>query len=292
MNDLQRIIWLASFPKSGNTWVRSFLANYFQPPGKTLDINSLRYFTTSDVRQDYFDQAKGGPFRGRTIEDWIAVRPKALRLIAAAKSGHHFVKTHCQVARIGAVDVILPEVTAAAVYILRNPFDVAPSYARHLSLDLDAAIERMATRLAVHANENRVMEFIGRWDKHIVSWTSAPGLPLHVMRYEDMLADAEKAYRALLGFLRVPVDEAQLSRTLKATSFQVLQKQEVEKGFGERPKEMKQFFATGAAGGWRDALSPAQVARIRSEFLPVLEKWYPEMLDETRKFAGGKGESA
>ena len=42
MNDLRRIIWLASFPKSGNTWVRSFLANYFLPPGKTLDINSLR----------------------------------------------------------------------------------------------------------------------------------------------------------------------------------------------------------------------------------------------------------
>ena len=156
MNDLRRIIWLASFPKSGNTWVRSFLANYFQPPGKTLDINSLRHFTTSDVRQDYFDKAAGRPFKGETIDDWIAVRPKALRLIAASKDGHHFVKTHCQVAKIGPIDVILPEVTAAAVYILRNPFDIAPSYARHLSLDVDAAIERMTTHLAVQVSQNRV----------------------------------------------------------------------------------------------------------------------------------------
>jgi len=49
---------------------------------------------------------------------------------------------------------------------------------------------------------------------------------------------------------------------------------------------MKQFFTTGRAGGWREELTPGQVARIRAEFMPVLEKWYPEMLDETRDFAG------
>ena len=105
------------------------------------------------------------------------------------------------------------------------------------------------------------------------------------MRYEDMLADADKAYRALFGFLKVPVDKAQMRRTLKATSFKALQKQESEVGFGERPPEMKQFFARGAVGGWREDLTPEQVARIRTEFLPALKKWYPEMLDETRDFA-------
>ncbi len=238
------------------------------------------------MRQDFFDKAVGRPFSAKTVEDWIAVRPKALRLIAASKSGHHFVKTHCQVAKIGPIEVIPPEVTAAAVYLIRNPFDVAPSYARHLLLDMDAAIERMTIRFAVHANEKRVMEIIGRWDDHVEGWSTAPGLPLHVMRYEDMLANADKAYRALFGFLRVPVDKAQMRRTLKATSFRALQKQERETGFGERPKGMEQFFATGRAGGWREDLTPAQVARIRAEFLPTVEKWYPEMLDETREFAG------
>ena len=286
MNDLRRIIWLASFPKSGNTWVRSFLANYFQPPGKTLDINSLRQFTTADVRQDFFDQAAGRPYRGKTVEEWIAVRPKALRLIAASKSGHHFVKTHCQVGKVDGIDLIMPEVTAAAVYIIRNPFDVAPSYARHMSLEMDAVIDRMANSLATHANPNGVMEITGRWDDHIRNWTTAPGLPLHVMRYEDMLADAGKAFQALFGFLRVPVDKAKMRRTLKRTSFRALQKQERENGFGERPPGMKQFFTTGRAGGWREELTPGQVARIRAEFLPMLGQWYPEMLDETRDFAG------
>jgi hypothetical protein len=238
------------------------------------------------VRQDFFDMAAGRPYRGKTVEEWIAVRPKALRLIAASKPGHHFVKTHCQVGKVNGVDLILPEVTAAAIYIIRNPFDVAPSYARHMSLEMDAVIDRMTNGLATHANTNGVMEITGRWDDHIYNWTKAPGLPVHVMRYEDMLANAAKEYRALFGFLRVPVDKAKMRRTLEATSFRALQKQERETGFGERPPKMEQFFATGRSGGWREELTPAQVARIRSEFLPALERWYPEMLNETKDFAG------
>jgi hypothetical protein len=287
--NLQRIIWLASFPKSGNTWARSFLANYFQPPGKSLDINSLRQFTTADVRQDFFDRANGRPYRGKTIEDWIKVRPEALRLIAASKPGHHFVKTHCKVMKVGTVDLILPEVTAAAIYLIRNPFDVAPSYARHLAADVDAAIDRMTDRQAVQGSESRILEVVGRWDDHIRGWTSAPGLPRHVMRYEDILADTEGAFRALFGFLHLPVDADKLGAAMARTSFSALQKQEREKGFRERPPAMKQFFARGAAGGWREDLTPAQVGRIRSEFLPTLEKWYPEMLDQTQEFAGKAG---
>lgn len=286
---LQRIIWLASFPKSGNTWARSFLANYFQPTGRALDINSLRQFTTADVRQDFFDRANGRPFRGRTMDDWIKVRPEALRLIAASKPGHHFVKTHCQVMKVGPVDIIPPEVTAAAVYLIRNPFDVAPSYSRHLSVDMDTAIDRMTDAQAVQGSETRILETIGRWDDHIRSWTGAPGLPRHIMRYEDMLADTEAAFRALFRFLQVPVDAGKLGAAMASTSFDALQRQESEKGFRERPPAMKQFFARGTAGGWREDLTPKQVGRIRTEFLPALEKWYPEMLDETLEFAGGSG---
>jgi len=291
MNNLQRIIWLASYPKSGNTWARSFLANYFQPQGHALDINSLRLFTTADVRQDFFDRAAGGPFRAQTIDDWLRVRPRALQLIAASKPGHHFVKTHCQIARIKGVDLIPPQVTAAAVYILRNPFDVAPSLARHLGVDLDTAIARLADRTSIHATPTQILEIIGRWDEHIRSWTGAPGLPVHVMRYEDMLADPGAAFRKLFGFLRLGVDDARLARALELTSFETLQKQEREQGFLERPAEMPQFFVSGTAGGWRDKLTPAQVGRLRKEFRVTLKKWYPEMMDETRDFAMGTAES-
>ncbi|MGI3210385.1 sulfotransferase domain-containing protein [Roseovarius tibetensis] len=286
MTDLRRIIWLASFPKSGNTWVRSLLAHYFMPDGKAPDLNNLRNFTTGDVRRDFFDAAAGGRYTGTTLEDWLRVRPKALRLIAGSKPNHHFVKTHCQTMRAGNTDLIPPELTAAAVYIMRNPFDLAPSFARHQVTDLDTAIDRMMNPDAMAGTADGIFEPLGRWDDHVTSWTTAPGLPRHVLRYEDMLANTGKAMRGLIEtFFRVPVDKPKLARAVRATNFETMKKFEQTHGFAEKPSEMKAFFAKGQAGVWREDLTPAQVGRLREAFLPVLEKWYPEMLSETAEFA-------
>ncbi|MEM9146240.1 MAG: sulfotransferase domain-containing protein [Pseudomonadota bacterium] len=282
---LQRIIWLASFPKSGNTWLRSFLAQYFMPDGKAPDINSLRDFTTADVRQDFFDRAVGGRFVAADFDHWLRTRVKAVRLIAGSKSGHHFVKTHCQVQRIGPVDVIDPAVTAAAIYVLRNPFDVAPSYARHLGLSLDEAIDKMLSPQSLNSTETRIFEIVGRWDDHVASWQAARGLPQHVMRYEDMKADTERAFRGLLGFLQAPVKDGKLRRAIRETSFDALRKQEDSQGFVERPAGMEKFFAKGQSGAWRDDLTPGQVARLREGFLPAIERWYPELVEETADVA-------
>jgi hypothetical protein len=281
----RRIIWLASFHKSGNTWLRAFLANYFAPKGAPVGINKLFDEVVSDVRQDFFDQVAGVPFQGRSFDDSIALRPKVQRLIAAAKPGHQFVKTHSKIARIGPVDLILPEVTAAAIYIIRNPFDLAPSYARHSNVPIDRSIENMCDAKALTASKTQIFEVLGRWDDHVASWTGSRGLDLHVMRYEDMAADPERAFRALLGFLRVRVGDGKLRRSIRSASFDSLQGQEARQGFRERPGAMQRFFVRGKPGGWREELTPAQVARIRAEFLPALERWYPEMLAETETAA-------
>lgn len=283
--NLRRIIWIASFPKSGNTWTRSLLANYFMPKDRAPGINELRRFTTADIRQDFFDKAAGRPFHARDFDEWLEMRPKALRLIAASKPSAHFVKTHSRIDRVGPYDLIPPDVTAAAIYVMRNPFDVAPSYARHLGVDLDAAIEMMTNPKALNASTTNIFEVIGRWDAHIGSWLAAPGLPRHVMRYEDMAADPERAFRGLLGFLQAPVNDGQLRRAIRAASFESMKKQERQKGFVERPEHMESFFTRGTAGGWREDLSPHQVTRLREAFLPALERHWPEMLEETAAFA-------
>ncbi|SMC10605.1 Sulfotransferase domain protein [Roseovarius aestuarii] len=286
MTNLQRIIWLASFPKSGNTWVRVLLANYFMPRTKAPDINSLSKFTTGDIRKDFFDRALGHPYSASSIEEWLEVRQKALRLIAASKPNHHFVKTHCQTTRIHDMDVIPPEVTAAAVYVMRNPFDLAPSFARHQSADIDTTIERMCSTRNIMATDTGMYEPLGRWDDHVNTWTQAPGLPLYVIRYEDMLANPGKTVSAMLEkFMKVKVDRPKLAYAVKQASFKSLQKQEKEIGFSEKPATMKSFFTKGKAGAWRDDLTPAQVGRLRSEFEDTLKKWYPEMLEETGSFA-------
>ena len=281
----QQIIWLASYQKSGNTWMRVFLANYFAPKGRQLSINQLEQFTTGDLRADFFDKAAGGQFRGESVEDSILIRPAVQRLIARSKPGHHFVKTHSQVATIGETPLISPDVTAAAVYIMRNPFDVIPSFARHSGRTIDEMIDAMVDPNAVFRSTDGIYEIIGRWDEHIESWLGAPGLPQVHVRYEDMIADTQAQMLRVLEFLKIPVQQGQLKRAIRASSFKELRRQERQQGFSERPANMDAFFVTGTQGGWRKALSPAQVARIRYEFQDALEKYYPEMMAETADIA-------
>ena len=284
--NLRRIIWLASYPKSGNTWVRSLLAHYFMPEGKAPDINNLRQFTTGDGRLDFFAAAAGGEYAANSFDDWLRVRPRALAMIAGSKRNKHFVKTHCQLCSVKSVPLIPPAVTAAAVYILRNPFDVALSYARHMGTDVDTAIERMGRRDNVMGTDRHVYDVLGRWDEHINSWSEAKGLRVHMLRYEDLTATPDSTVRQLLSeFLGVRVDEHKLKYAIENTRFEALRQQEAELGFAERPEGMTQFFAKGQAGAWRDEMTAAQVARVRELFLPALERWYPELLDETDQFA-------
>lgn len=265
--------------------MRSLLAHYFMPAGEAPDINNLRRFTTADVRQDFFDAANGGPFNSVKLDGWLRVRPKALALIAGSKPGTHFVKTHCQAVRFQGQDLIPPALTAGAIYMMRNPFDLAPSFARHQSSDIDIAIDRMANPDTMMGTPTGIRDALGRWDDHIRSWTEAPGLPRYVVRYEDMLSAAPKTVRGLLEFLSIKPDSGKLARAIKATSFENLKKQEEDLGFTERPDGMQRFFAKGESGVWREELTPEQVGRIRAAFLPTLEKWYPELLEETEEFS-------
>jgi hypothetical protein len=287
---LQRIIWLASFPKSGNTWMRTFLATYFLGDNRNIDINSLREFTLSDARHDFFMRATGGTHPADAdVPTYMRARVKALRLIAGAREGTHFVKTHQILDQVDGIPLIPPELTAAAIYIMRNPFDIVPSFARHTSASIDDTIAQMTNPANILGSTSGTYDILGRWDDHVASWTQAPGLPLAVVRYEDLLTNPRNGFQPVFDFLKVRPEPAKLKKTIRATSFASLRKQEDEKGFVERPAGMEKFFHSGRAGGWRDVLTDAQVGVLHREFRPALEKWYPELVAETEQIAGRAG---
>ncbi|MBE9477377.1 MAG: sulfotransferase domain-containing protein, partial [Proteobacteria bacterium] len=172
---------------------------------------------------------------------------------------------------------IMPEVTAAAICVIRNPFDVAISFARHSSISIDVSIDRMCDPANISKADSGIIEVLGRWDDHINSWMDAPGLPRHLMRYEDMVDNPKTEYKKLLKFLQVPAEYKKLQTALKQTSFSAMQKQESQHGFKERPPGMDKFFATGKYGGWVDKLTTAQIARIHTEFKPTIDKFFPEV---------------
>ena len=281
----QRIIWLASFPKSGNTWMRAFLANYFIGGAKGLSINELRKFTLGDIRADFYDAAAGGKFEINTIEDYLSLRAKALRLILNARQGNHFVKTHHQSVVYDDTPLIPPDITAAAIYIVRNPFDVVPSYARHSGSSVEKAVEAILDASRFSHTPRGLIEVIGRWDHHVASWTESEGLAMHIARYEDLRDNPKVGFGKVFDFLKVKPDPKQFSNALKLTRLEALKKQEQKTGFIERPKEMSAFFHSGKVGGWRQSLTDEQVAKIHNEFEPTLRKFYPEIAEETAAIA-------
>jgi len=154
-------------------------------------------------------------------------------------------------------------VTSGAIYIVRNPLDVAISYAHHLGRSIDRAIEFMNRQNAeVSGNDKQVYEVYGSWSQHVMSWTRKPHPAIYVMRYEDMLNEPQKTFGALAQHLLFKPSDEQLTDAIDRSSFERLREQEEKDGFRERPEKAERFFREGRAGQWKEVLTPQQVQRI------------------------------
>lgn len=258
------LVWLASYPKSGNTWTRVFLANYFANPAEPLPINSIRRFALSDADADLYQKVGGPRFDPGHPMQHLGLRPRVLAAIANNGADINFMKTHNVNRGILGAGLIPPALTRAAVYILRNPLDVAVSYARHFGMTPGEAcrsISRSSNSTA--GGSKNVKQFLSSWGEHVLSWTGASGFPVHVMRYEDMRADPAGQFRALLGALGIPADEDRLQRAVRFSSFDEMRRQEGAHGFVEASRNATRFFHSGSSGQWSGVLGAEDIAAVR-----------------------------
>ena len=262
------IVWIASYPKSGNTWARALLHNLVRlrnGEGGEQDINEMARFSTWDLDKKRYAGFLGFEPDNATHRSEIAATRHAVhQQIADAAGALVFIKTHNSLVMDRGHSTVNFAATAGAVYIVRNPLDVAISYAHHAGSGIDRAIELMALPDAeTDGNSNAVYEVIGSWSQHVWSWTRNAHRALHVMRYEDMLADPKKEFAALAQHLLLNPTRRHLTKAIERSSFARLQAQENEKGFRERPPNAsRNFFREGRAGQWREVLTPQQIDRI------------------------------
>jgi len=258
------IIWLASYPKSGNTWLRAFLANYLSNAPQALPINDLPNHILGDNMVVHYLQYSGLKAEQLDRETIAQLRPRVHRWLAASRAEDVFVKTHNVIARVDGVPLITPEATAGAIYVVRNPFDVAISFSHHYQVSLDRAVESLnEANYFLPAQGGQIEQYLGSWSRHVTSWTRAPGLTCHLMRYEAMLASPQKAFAELVRFLGLPQDADRLKRSVAFSDFKELSRQEKSIRFVEsRPDGKTKFFREGRSGQWRDLLSQAQIDRL------------------------------
>jgi hypothetical protein len=260
------IIWLASYPKSGNTWTRTFLSNLvtiMAGEQEALDINSINRFSLGENMISFYKDILGyapGPEHKQQIAD---TRHQVQAAIADQFEGLIFTKTHNALIVDHGQSIINFAATAGAIYIVRNPLDVAISLSYHMARTIDEAIDVMGTRsMETPINDKRVHEVWGSWSQHVESWTRKPHQAIYVMRYEDMLSEPEKIFGGLARHLLLNPTPAELKLAIARSSFDAVQAQEDAEGFKEKPAHAERFFREGRAGQWKEMLTPTQVERI------------------------------
>ncbi len=260
------IVWLASFPRSGNTWTRNFLHNLLaalQGRDEEQNINDMHALTTWDVYPVWWEKHLPRGLGKASNVETAAVRLKVHADIAAAAQGLVFVKTHNALVLSYGQPTANLKVTSGAIYIVRNPLDVAISYAGHFGIPLDEAIQQISDPGLETANHERgAYEVYGAWHENVLSWTRKPSRTLYIMRYEDMLAEPEQTFGALARHLTLRPTPEQLQDAIARSSFDKLKEQEESGGFRERPKKSNAFFRVGKAGQWQEVLTKAQVRAI------------------------------
>lgn len=273
MNAKKNIVWLASYPKSGNTWTRIFLANYFANEDKPLSINDADRFGFGDSVASMYRKVAGGQIDPANKRQVLSLRPRLLGAIASNGASFNFIKTHNVDSQVFGVDLMPPQVTRSAVYIVRNPLDVALSFARHFGTSHEEAVETMGrSDYVTGASATRVTEYRASWSDHVTSWTQEKRFPVVVLRYEDMLKEPEKCFEEMLGRAGLPIDKGRIEKAVRFSSFEEVSKQEEEGGFKETSDRSDKFFASGTSGQWQTALAPELVEKIRKQHAKMMKK--------------------
>ncbi len=257
------IVWLASYPKSGNTWVRAFLHNLIFKTEESYDINQINLLSVGDSAREWYEE-----FLNKTCQDWgmgetAVARPRVHSKIASLTDGLVFVKTHNALVTHAGAPMITPELTAGAIYMIRNPLDIVVSMSHYFGMDVDSAITVMNQSFEPRPGDEKVVyQMWGSWSENVATWTRKLDPSLFVMRYEDLLTDPMTPFSALVEFLYLRPTRRELERAVENSSFEQLQAQELEHGFVEMPSPTGRFFRKGVAGQWKDVLSKDQIRAI------------------------------
>ena len=270
-----KIVWLASYPKSGNTWLRAFLHVLLTDAQEGAELDRITELALVDSAVGWYQPQIGRPPGDWTIEEVGKARADAHRRIAQSRAGLHFIKTHN--ARVSdRFGPLIPRArTAGAVYLLRNPLDVAISYSHHLGRTIDQTIELMNHPGAGTPNtRTNVFQLLRSWSQHVESWTVGGAQPpVHAVRYEDMLEAPERSFGGILRYLGLRPPPERVARALELCRFEALRKREDQHGFKERSAFAQRFFREGRAGQWRGLLNESQIGRIVDADRAVMERF-------------------
>jgi aryl sulfotransferase len=269
------ICWIASYPKSGNTWLRMLLANYRADSATPADINSLgNYGAPARIVFDEWAGIRASALDDITVDN---ILPDVYRSVAREENGTVFFKAHDMFRFTSRGEPLFPpDVSTGAVYLVRNVSDVAISFAHHAGIGELEAVERLCdSHYAVACSgaglDAQLRQVLGSWSEHVSSWLDQSAIPLYLVRYEDLLRSPVEVFGGIAEFCGLPFDEERVRRAVASSRFDELQRQERTNGFSERlERSTTPFFRRGRTGDGAESLPAELVQRLLDKHRYVL----------------------
>lgn len=258
--------WLASYPKSGNTWLRCLLEAYRR--NGALDINDMR-ITSSDGGATILQGVSPMPLSAIDFRLEMLLRPAALFNMFCRMSAPIMIKTHfANIQPDGLPHCIPKELTDRAVYVVRDPRSVVSSFARFYQFPMEKSSDAMNSKdFTIGGNDIFCRILLSTWSNHVASWVSETAFPVHVVKYEDMIEDTGRELIEVLEFLEIDVDQGLVERAVSAADINNLKKTEGANGFRENVSKGEFFNGS----DWKDSLGPKWIKRIESDHGEVMK---------------------
>ena len=275
------IIWLASYPKSGNTWVRSMISALINSDNGVFDFQQLESIQQFPEKKFFKHFVKDFNNFNEIKQNWILAQEKI-----NLKKEINLLKTHQGKYTVGKHSFTNNENTLGVIYIVRDPRNLVRSVSNHFTMELEEACnflispEIIGNGKSWTERQDGMFNLLGKWNDHYRSWTRVKK-NLLLVKYENLIlnpkVELEKIIKFLKQFLDFETNDNKNNKILETTSFKNLKRMEIEGLFKENvlnknTKEQVNFFHLGPKNKWQDILSEKIVNKIEENFYSEMKE--------------------
>lgn len=277
------IIWIASYPKSGNTWVRSLLSSYLYSDNGIFNFDLLKKIQQFPSKRYFKFFLKDFTDIKKISDYWIAAQER----INLFNDKIVFLKTHSALCTLENNIFTNKNNTKAVIHVVRDPRNVITSISHHYSEDISKSSDfifnknKMLVGEEWGGNDFGIATILGDWSNHYKSWKNIKFAPAKIIKYEDLVDNPENTFVSILNFLKkfmdIDINKKKITNVINSCSFDVLSDKEKKEGFKEAATHKKsgeklKFFNLGKKNNWKNLLDPEIEKKTREVFLQEMKE--------------------
>ncbi|MDA7805865.1 sulfotransferase domain-containing protein [Candidatus Pelagibacter sp.] len=279
------IFWIASYPKSGNTWLRTLISAYYYSKNGIFNQSILKSIGQFPEKRHFVDFN----YDPRNVTDTARFWIKSQEKINNDKKIRFF-KTHNTFGKVNDCDFTNRDNSAGCIYIVRDPRNVITSLENHYEMDHETSLKWMTNSknyiydvMNVKKDGYSDFQFISSWSMNYKSWRVQKKIPIKIIKYENLLKETYVVFKDIIEFInktlniKEEINKDKLKNSVDSTYFDKLKSEEKKNGFVEavpskKNKEKIPFFNLGPDNDWRKILDKDQQSKLTKIFKEDLIK--------------------